>query len=88
MTENYIPRLLETQTKENVALIPLEKVLKGSLAVVEDMREKRANGSRVLVADAITEQDVTVIAEACMKLQWNILSVRLFFQKVSASGVL
>ena len=75
MTENYIPRLLETQTKENVALIPLEKVLKGSLAVVEDMREKRANGSRVLVADAITEQDVTVIAEACMKLQWNILSV-------------
>ena len=75
VTENYIPRLLETQTKENVALIPLEKVLKGSLAVVEDMREKRANGSRVLVADAITEQDVTVIAEACMKLQWNILSV-------------
>ena len=63
VTENYIPRLLETQTKENVALIPLEKVLKGSCAVVEDMREKRANGSRVFVA------------EACMKLQWNILSV-------------
>ena len=75
VTENYIPRLLETQTKENVALIPLEKVLKGSCAVVEDMREKRANGSRVFVADAITEQDVAVIAEACMKLQWNILSV-------------
>lgn len=75
VTENYIPRLLEAQTKENVALVPLEKVLEGSVAVAEDMRKKRENGSRVLVVDAITEQDVSVIAEACIKLQWNIVSV-------------
>ena len=75
VTENYIPRLLEAQTKENVALVPLEKVLEGSAAVAEDMRKKRENGSRVLVVDAITEQDVSVIAEACIKLQWNIVSV-------------
>ena len=75
VTENYIPRLLEAQTKENVALVPLEKVLEGSAEVAEDMRKKRENGSRVLVVDAITEQDVSVIAEACIKLQWNIVSV-------------
>ncbi len=73
--ENYIPKLLDEQTKEKVSLITLDKVLKGKNVVAKAMSEKMKIGSRVIVIDAITTQDVRTIAEACIELQWNILSV-------------
>lgn len=73
--ENYIPRLLEGQTRRKVGLITLDKVLAGEKNVAQSLRKARDNGKEVIVVDAITLEDVDVIAKACIALQWKVLSV-------------
>lgn len=73
--ENYIPRLLESQTKRKVSLLTLDKVLDGVSTVKSGLREAKAAGSEVIVADAITLEDIDVIAKACIDLNWKVLSV-------------
>lgn len=73
--ENYIPRLLEGQTRRKVGLVTLDKVLAGKEAVMEALQEKRNDGCGVIVVDGITLEDVETIAKACIELEWNVVSV-------------
>lgn len=73
--ENYIPRLLEGQTRRKVGLVTLDKVLAGEEAVKEALTEVRADGCGVIVVDAITLEDVETIAKACIALEWDVVSV-------------
>jgi len=73
--ENFIPGLLKEQTRRNVGLVTLDRVLSGENAVKESFMEARNAGKEVIVVDAITLEDVEVIAKACLLLGWNILSV-------------
>ncbi|SHJ81750.1 four-carbon acid sugar kinase family protein [Hespellia stercorisuis] len=75
VTENYIPKLLAKQTKRKVGLVALDKVLAGEDAVSEKLLAERAAGCEVIVVDAITLEDVDVIAKSCIQLKWNILTV-------------
>lgn len=75
VTENFIPRLLGGQTKRNVGLVTLDKVLAGEEAVRANLLELQKTGNEIIVADAITLEDVDVIARACLALGRNILSV-------------
>lgn len=73
--ENYIPRLLQSQTKRKVGLVTLDKVLAGMAVVKAGMEKERQNGSEVIVVDAITLEDVETIAKACIELKWNVVAV-------------
>lgn len=73
--ENYIPRLLSGQTRRKVGLVTLDKVLGGDAAIKEALAEQRAEGCEVIVVDAITLEDVENIAQACIALNWNVVSV-------------
>ena len=73
--ENYIPRLLEGQTKRKVGLVTLDKVLAGQESVENALETERKNGCQVIVADAITLEDVENIAKACIRLGWNVVAV-------------
>ena len=73
--ENYIPRLLEGQTRRKVGLVTLDKVLAGDEAVEEAMKEVRTDGCEVIVVDAITIEDVETISKACISLGWDIVTV-------------
>lgn len=73
--ENYIPRLLEGQTRRKVGLVTLDKVLAGEDVIKEALEEQRANGCEVIVCDGITLEDVEAIAKACIELRWNVVSV-------------
>ena len=75
VTENYIPKLLAKQTKRKVGLVALDKVLAGEEAVSEKLLAEREAGCEVIVVDAITLEDVDVIAKSCIQLKWNILTV-------------
>lgn len=72
--ENYVPKLLAAQTKEKVGLVALERVLEGKTAIAEAMTEKRRDGCKVIVVDAISNRDIREIAAACVELQWKVLS--------------
>ena len=73
--ENYIPRLLKGQTRRNVGLVTLDKVLAGENAVKEALKEERESGNEVIVVDGITLEDVETIAKACIGLNWDVVSV-------------
>lgn len=73
--ENYIPRLLEGQTRRKVGLVTLDKILAGEDVIKEALEEQRANGCEVIVCDGITLEDVEAIAKACIELRWNVVSV-------------
>lgn len=73
--ENYIPRLLDNQTRRKVGLVTLDHVLKGKEAVQKTLQEKREKGCEVIVVDAITLEDVETIADACIALNWNVVAV-------------
>lgn len=73
--ENYIPRLLAGQTRRKVGLVTLDKVLAGDEVIKEALAEQRAAGCQVIVADAITLEDVENIAQACIALGWDVVTV-------------
>lgn len=73
--ENYIPRLLAGQTRRQVGLVTLDKVLAGKEAVEKALVEKRDEGCEVIVVDGITLEDVETIAKACIALKWNVVAV-------------
>ncbi len=72
--ENYIPRLLAGQTKRKVGLVTLDKVL-GGAEVEQALQEQRKQGCGVIVVDAITLEDVEMIAQACISLGWKVVAV-------------
>lgn len=73
--ENYIPRLLAGQTRRQVGLVTLDKVLAGEEAIREALSAERERGCGVIVVDGITLEDVEKIAKACISLKWNVVAV-------------
>ncbi len=73
--ENYIPDLLASQTSRKTGLVELRDVLAGTAAVKAKLAEKRAEGCEVIIVDAVSIEDVKVIADACVELDWNVLAV-------------
>lgn len=73
--ENFIPRLLENQTRRKVGLITLDTVLKGTGSIKDKLISIKSEGKEIIVVDAITLEDVEVIAKACVELDWNVIAV-------------
>ena len=73
--ENYIPRLLSGQTRRKAGLVTLDNVLEGSDGIRTAMKRLREDGCQVIVVDAITLEDVESIAQACITLGWDVVSV-------------
>ena len=72
---NYIPRLLEGQTRRKVGLVTLDKVLAGEEVIEEALAEQKKAGCEVIVVDGITLEDVENIAKACISLRWDVVAV-------------
>ena len=73
--ENYIPRLLEGQTRRKVGLVTLDKVIAGEEVIEEALAEQKKAGCEVIVVDGITLEDVENIAKACISLRWDVVAV-------------
>lgn len=75
VTETFVPDLLRAQTHHQVSHIPLSCVLKGHDCIGEALIAQQQAGSRVIVVDAISLNDVENIAQAVVNLNWNVLAV-------------
>lgn len=73
--ECYVPALMAGQTKHKIAHINLRDVLAGEQVMRDRFVEARESGSRIIVVDAMTLDNVDVIAKTCVKLGWSILAV-------------
>jgi uncharacterized protein YgbK (DUF1537 family) len=73
--ENYIPKLIQSQSKRKVDAIFLEDILAGEDQIAEAMKAKIEAGAEVLVIDAISIDDVETIARAAMTVGRPVLAV-------------
>ncbi len=73
--ENYIPDLIASQTRRKVGCVGLNLVLKGDKYVRDALKNEVHKGAEIIVVDAITMEDVDVIARACMELHHSVLTV-------------
>ncbi len=64
MRDSSLVRLMGSQTRHAVILVPWETVAEGAAAVAAALDAAIAGGARHVVVDAITDQDLRVIAEA------------------------
>lgn len=73
--ENYIPRLLANQSKKKVGFVGLDYVLGGKESLKLSLIYSKDKGNRIIVVDAIDDEDVDTIASAVVELGWNVLAV-------------
>ncbi len=64
MTDPDIRRWLRLQTKGEVGLVPYATVRRGAGAIREAMAGEEAAGRRLVVVDAVLDEDLTAIGEA------------------------
>ncbi len=69
MTDSSLVRLMQAQTRSSVGLVTREVVARGAAAVRNAFASARSGGHRVVVVDAITDDDLRVIGEAAADLK-------------------
>ncbi|WGF86641.1 3-oxo-tetronate kinase [Marinivivus vitaminiproducens] len=68
MTDANLVRFLGKQTRLKVGLVPLDVVMKGPDAIRAAFAERRDEGVRIAVVDAVTDEDLVAIGRACAGL--------------------
>ena len=64
ITESYVPTIVQKQSSHSVSYIGLETVLAGEKTIEQAMRAKIDQGVRILVLDAVTDEEIESIAKA------------------------
>ncbi len=79
VTETHIPSLLKTQLREDksdlVGHLELKKVMQGAGPILMEIRELVNAGKKIIVADAVSNDDIEQIILATNKSKLNILPV-------------
>src|SRR5687767_12210400 len=65
MTDSDLRRWLRRQTTEPVGLVAKRTVAAGAIALRDALRACAANGERLVIVDAVEDQDLLTIGEAC-----------------------
>ena len=68
MTDANLVRVLQAQTRQSVGLLPWPVVHRGAETVREAMTELRAQGHQIAIADALDNEDLLTLGEACADL--------------------
>jgi uncharacterized protein YgbK (DUF1537 family) len=72
MTDANLVRVLQAQTSLAVGLLPWSVVRRGPEAVGEAMRQLHAQGKAIAIADALDDEDLATLGEACA--EWPLVT--------------
>jgi len=68
MTDSSLPRVLARQSKHKVGLVQYDTIVRGSDAVREEMQRLAGQGIRHIILDAVTDEHLMTLGEACADL--------------------
>lgn len=68
MTDANLVRVLQRQTPSRVGLVRYDTVARGADAISERFQALRRDGVRMAIADAVSDQDLFALGEACAGL--------------------
>lgn len=75
VTETHIPTLMAQQTKHKIGFVSLSDILSGKDRLKQSFLNQRSDGSKLIIVDAVTLDDVEKIAEAIVELKWSVLAI-------------
>ena len=73
--ETHVPTMLEKQTKHKIGQLGLSSLLAGKEAVKAALIHQKFLGKRIIICDSISIDDISLIAEAVVELQWEVLAI-------------
>lgn len=68
MKDSNLRRLMAAQSRHSVGLVPAETVFQGRTAIAERMEAENQSGNRMIVVDALRDEDLTEIGAAAKGL--------------------
>ncbi len=71
--ESHIPTLIQSQSRNPVALVDVSKVAEGVQRVADEVVRQLKQGSRIIVVDARSQGDLKIIAQAISVLDQPLL---------------
>ncbi|MEC5423096.1 four-carbon acid sugar kinase family protein [Virgibacillus sp. C22-A2] len=69
ITQSYVPGIIQEQSKYAVGHIGLDKVLAGMEQLRATIEQQIVTGERIIVVDAVTEEDIETIAKSMVTVQ-------------------
>ncbi|WP_163539936.1 four-carbon acid sugar kinase family protein [Gracilibacillus sp. YIM 98692] len=73
--ETHCPTLMRKQTNRKIGVISLNVLLSGKEAVKKALELEKEQGAEIIIADAVSMDDVSLLAESVCSLQWNVLAI-------------
>lgn len=64
LTESFVPSIIKKQSEHRVAHLGLETVLQGKEIILQDLKKQIQEGNRIIVMDAVTDEEIEDIAHA------------------------
>ncbi|SKA87686.1 Uncharacterized conserved protein YgbK, DUF1537 family [Clostridium sp. USBA 49] len=75
INETHIPTLYSKQTNRKIGQVQLASILAGKEYVKKALVEEREKGSTVIIVDAVSLDDIELIAQSVLELEWKVLAI-------------
>lgn len=75
ITTSRFVEIIRQQVDKPVSYISLETILKGSEEIKKEIEKLRNAGNRIICCDAVTNEDIAVIAEAMKDVSYPVIAV-------------
>lgn len=75
INETHIPTMIDKQTKHRIGQLDLSSILAGKEAVSAALVNQRSLGARIIICDAISLDEIELIAQCLHELQWSVLAI-------------
>ncbi|MFP3917358.1 four-carbon acid sugar kinase family protein [Lysinibacillus telephonicus] len=75
VNQSYVPNIVQSQSKNLVAHIGLHEIRLGEENVKKIFQEKIENGCKIIIVDAITNEDIQIVARGMATMNYNCFPV-------------
>lgn len=75
ITNSRVSDIIKNQTKYKISSIEINEVLRGETSLGQKIKQLADQGSKIIVVDAVTNEDIEIIAKASKLSNLNIISV-------------
>lgn len=75
VNESHVPTMIKKQSQNAIGQIDLGTLLAGKNSFKRVLEEIKENQKRIIICDAISMDEIKMVAESIVELGWNILAV-------------
>lgn len=73
--ETHVPTMIEKQTVHRIGQLGLSSLLAGKEAVKAALIHQKSLGSKIIICDAISLDEIELIAKCLIELSWSVLAI-------------